>query len=397
MKKYIDYIFLVLMQLNARKNRTFLTMLAIGIGIGAMFLLISFVFGLQDLVLNRIAPVETLSTADISPGKLSYINDTALAEIKKIDGMAEVIPIINLNAQGSIDNRKTFADIAVNATKPDFITYDGLAIKEGGNFSADKSEALVTTAAKQLFSTPDNIIGKEIYLRKLTILNSGLSEQGISELPENVKIVGVVDDTETPAIYLSIDKVKALAPSMTNSGVKISMSDTSKMAQLEEKVNAMGFEVDAVYDMVEETSQLFNYLQAIFSLFGVIGLFVASIGMFNTMTISLLERTRDIGFMRAFGVTKSSVKSLFLVESGVIGLGGGIVGTSIGIVLAEVINSLLQLLAKKVASEGFSIFIFDWWMILLTIAFSVVLGVITGIYPARRAAKISALEAIRYE
>lgn len=394
--RFIDYFFIVLKQFSARILRTLLTMLAIGIGVGAMFLLISFVLGLQDLVMNRIAPVETLSTADISPSSLSYINDSSLNEIMEIPGIVDAVPMINLNAQGSIDDRKTFADISVNATLPKFITYDGIAIDEGKNFSPGSNEALITTAGKQLFSVNESMIGREIYLRKLVLTNSSI-ESEIPELPEKVVVVGIVDDDESPAIYTDVSRIKTLSPGINNSSVKISLGDVSKMNEVKEKINYMGFEANAVYDMVEETSRLFTYLRAIFSLFGIIGLFVATIGMFNTMTISLLERTRDIGFMRSFGASKRSVRNLFVAEAALIGFGGGIFGTGIGLIVAYAINNLITYFAQRVESEGFSLFIFDWRMIIATIFFSIILGIITGIYPAHRASNISALEAIRYE
>lgn len=395
--RFIDYFFLVTRQFSARKMRTFLTMLAIGIGVGAMFLLVSFVFGLQDLVLHRVAPVETLSTADISPGKLSYINDSSLNEIKNIPFVADVVPIINLNGQASVDDSKTFADINVNATLPRFITYDGIKIKSGKNFSENGNNALITSSGVKLFSSDDSILGREVYLRKLLPANSGSSDSYIPELPQKVTIVGIISEDETPALYIDIGTIKSLSSQLTNSGVKVSISDVQKMDEVKDRIAAMGFEASAVYDMVEETSRLFAYMQGIFSLFGIIGLFVATIGMFNTMTISLLERTRDIGFMRAFGATRKSVRNIFLAESALIGLGGGILGTVIGLIVATIVNNLLFFLALKVESEGFSLFMFEWWMVTLTILFSVIIGLLTGIYPARRAAAISPLEAIRYE
>jgi putative ABC transport system permease protein len=372
-------------------------MLAIGIGVAAMFLLVSFAFGLQDLVMNRIAPVETLSTADITPGNLSYINDTSFENVKKIENISDAVPIINLNAQGSIDGNKTFADITVNATLPRFITYDGIQIEKGKNFSENTYEAIITTAGSKLFSKSEDIIGTDVYLRKLVVTNSNLGDSEVSEITEKVKVVGIIDDDETPVLYINLSNVKDLAPQLSYSGIKISIDNVDNMETVKEKVSQLGFEADAVYDMVEETSKLFAYLEVVFSLFGVIGLLVATIGMFNTMTISLLERTRDIGFMRAFGATKKSIKNIFLTESAMIGFGGGFFGTLIGIIVASMINGLLQFLAQKVDSEGFSLFIFDWWMILIIIIFSIILGMITGLYPARRAAGISALEAIRYE
>ncbi|OQB05310.1 MAG: Macrolide export ATP-binding/permease protein MacB [bacterium ADurb.Bin212] len=392
----IDYLFLVIKQFSARKMRTFLTMLAIGVGVGSMFLLVSFVLGLQDLVLHRIAPVETLSTADISPGNLSYINDSSFEQVAKMPLVNAAVPIIYLSGQASDDGGKAFADISVNATTPDYIKYDGIAVKEGRNFQQGQGECLITRAAIQLFSEPE-MLGKYLNIRELIPANSNIANTSIPRVDGEVKVVGVLDNDEVPAVYIDIEKVKNVAPELNLSGIKISISDVSQINNLKEDIGEIGFEADAVYDMVEETSKLFNYIQAGFSLLGVIGLFVATIGMFNTMTISLLERTRDIGYMRAFGVSKQSVRSIFLTESALIGMGGGFLGIVIGLIVSIIINSSFRFLALKVGSEGFDLFIFKWWIILATLIFSILIGLITGIYPAKRASKISPLESIRYE
>ena len=392
-----DYLFIVIKQFNARKLRTLLTMLAIGIGIGAMFLLISFVFGLQDLVMHRIAPVETLSTADVSSGKLTYISDYHFEEIKKLPNVTDAVPIINLSAQASIDDEITFADILVNATDPKYIEYEGMKIVQGKNFLENSYEALITTAGTQLFTEKDDLLGKSIYIRKVVMAST--VEQGfeIDQLLEKVTITGIIQDDDSPIIYIDINNIKNIIPEASYSGVKISIDDVKLMEDVKEQISNMGFEASAVYDMVEETSRLFTYLQAIFALFGIVGLVVAAIGMFNTMTISLLERTRDIGFMRAFGISKQSVKKLFVTEAALIGFGGGIFGTMIGVVVSTLINNLIRLLAKKVESEPFDLFMYQWWMIVVIVVFSIFLGIFTGIYPAKRAAGISSLEAIRYE
>jgi len=395
--KIYDYFFLVLRQFSARKLRTILTMLAIGIGVSAMFLLLSFVYGLQDLVTHRIAPIDSLATADVLPGKLSYLDNNTIKRISDIPEVEETIPIDNLTAQSTLNGSQLFADLNLNATKPNFIKYDALTIAQGRNFVEGQAEIVITTAVNKLFFGTNIDLGQKMTFRRIAMANSEIQNQTIGDIPDEFTIVGIIADDETPTIYMNIDYIKNRMTTEYYSGIKIRVDDVENMQGVKEKISDMGYESSAVYDMIEETSKLFNYLRAIFALFGVIGLVVATIGMFNTMTISLLERTKDIGFMKAFGTTKKMVQKLFLTEAALIGFGGGISGVLIGLILAHGINLLINYIAIKYGGQGFDIFLILPWMIISSVVFSTFLGTFTGIYPSKRAANIPALEAIRYE
>lgn len=392
-----DYLFLVYKQFVTRKFRTFLTMFAIGIGVGTMFVLLSFVYGLQDLVTNRIAPMETLLTMDVTPGNLSILNDKSIADLKKIQGLEDVAPNWTLIGQANSKDGNPFADITVSASNAQNLTYDGQKIYKGRFYKDGEPECLVSRGALKLFLEDDSIIGKELNIRKLSLATGEKTETELPALQEKVRIVGIIDDLDVTTVYLEASQIKKIVPNLNYSGLKIKFDDAKNMSAIKDAVSNAGYEATAVYDMVEETARLFNYIRGAFALLGLIGLFVATIGMFNTLTISLLERTRDIGFMKAFGTTDKNVKRLFLTEATMIGLGGGIAGIVMGYLDVKIVSMIIDYITNAASAQKLVIFITPVWVIFLTVIFSAILGFITGLYPARRASKISALEAIRYE
>lgn len=155
--------------------------------------------------------------------------------------------------------------------------------------------------------------------------------------------------------------------------------------------------VSALSDTIEQANQIFKIIQIVLSSFGIIALIVSAIGMFNTMTITLLERTQEIGIMKALGATSMEVWNLFLAESVVIGFFGGVGGIMLGFLIGELFNFGINILARAFGGVEVDIFYTPLWFILLIIIFSTFVGLLTGFYPARRAAKINALEALRYK
>jgi len=119
--------------------------------------------------------------------------------------------------------------------------------------------------------------------------------------------------------------------------------------------------------------------------------------MFNTMTVSLLERINEIGIMRAIGITTRDIMKMFLLESVLMGFLGGLAGLAIGIAGAELANFGLNMLAKRFGGQAMDIFHQPAWFIIFIIAFSSIVGFITGIYPSVKAARINPLNALRYK
>jgi putative ABC transport system permease protein len=135
----------------------------------------------------------------------------------------------------------------------------------------------------------------------------------------------------------------------------------------------------------------------VLAVFGGIALTVSAIGMFNTMTVTLLERTAEIGVMRTIGASSRDIVVLFVAEAVIVGFLGGVVGILIGAGIGESLNFVLGLVAKKFGGDAVSLFRYPIGFLVFIALFSGAVGLITGLFPARRAAKINPLDAIRYK
>jgi putative ABC transport system permease protein len=142
---------------------------------------------------------------------------------------------------------------------------------------------------------------------------------------------------------------------------------------------------------------IFNIVGAIVGGIGGIALVVAAVGVVNTMVMAILERTREIGVMRAVGAKRSTISRLFTIEASILGFFGGLLGLGIGYVLVLVANPILnkQLSVNSIKSNN--IISLPLWLILTVLAVTTVIGMLSGLYPARRAAKLDPVEALRYE
>jgi putative ABC transport system permease protein len=169
------------------------------------------------------------------------------------------------------------------------------------------------------------------------------------------------------------------------------------MEKVREELIGMGFMVSAISDVIEQANKIFRVIQIVLGIFGIIALIVAAIGLANTMTISLLERTQDIGIMRAVGASPKDVRNLFLTESTLIGFAGGVVGIFIGKLVSLFFNLGINLLAKSLGAQPLNLFFTPSWFLIFIVIFSTLVGFSTGIFPARRASKLNPLAALKYK
>ena len=129
--------------------------------------------------------------------------------------------------------------------------------------------------------------------------------------------------------------------------------------------------------------------------FGVIALIVSAIGMFNTMTIALLERTVEIGIMKSIGASDLSISGMFVTEATIMGFLGGIGGVILGLLTGEIFNALINFVATKFGGTSLDLFFSPPWFIFMIVVFGTVVGCATGVIPARRASNIDPLDALR--
>ena len=175
------------------------------------------------------------------------------------------------------------------------------------------------------------------------------------------------------------------------------MDEEKNLNAVREAIISQGYIVSALSDIIEQANQIFRVVQIVLGLFGIVALIVSAIGMFNTMTIALLERTQEIGIMKALGAANADIWNMFLGESVIIGFFGGLGGVLIGLAAGEAFNYGINLLAGVMGGVKIDLFATPYWFVLFIMIFSTFVGFATGVYPASRAAKINCLDALRYK
>lgn len=225
---------------------------------------------------------------------------------------------------------------------------------------------------------------------------SGNDDQSIVSEDATYKILAVIPGTNNPFFYVQIADLKSLGVN-NYSQVRVVSTTKENLQPIRTKIESMGFSTTSVADTITRINSLFGTVRIVLGLIGAVALSVAALGMFNTLTVSLLERTREIGLMKAMGMTSVEVKNLFLTESMMMGLMGGLFGIIAGYVAGKFLSLVLSIFGVIKGVGFIDVIYLPFSFALLVFCLSVFVGLVTGIYPSRRATKISALNALRYE
>ena len=218
--------------------------------------------------------------------------------------------------------------------------------------------------------------------------------------------------------YKRVNKIRDDKNSDNNNGlenyqqVKVKVSDIDLVSQVDQAIKGMGFETYSLDSVREPMQKQMQQQQLFLGSLAAISLLVAAIGITNTMIMSIYERTREIGVMKVLGCRVGNIRAVFLMEAGLIGFGGGLAGVGISLLISKLLNYLSMnggmgadgggMLSGMMGgmggmASGSQLSIIPGWLIVAAIAFATVIGLISGFYPANRAVKISALEAIKHE
>jgi len=402
--KFTDLFELSIRMFKARPSRTILTILGMSIGISAILFLVSFGYGLQKTLLERITTSDSLLTLDVSEAKSGLINldSDMVAKIKEMPGVQDVSPSFQLTAQGHLDDLT--ANITSIGARPSFLKLGGIRVTNGEGLSDENPEGvIITKSTAQLFGKENSadLIGKEIQFTFYVPSQEEKTEGNLQanfarvDLAKKYKIVGTVDGEES-SIYINSDSLGDLNINRF-SQAKIRCNSQAEMALVRDKILESGLLVSSLSDTVDQANQIFKIVQIILMSFGIIALIVSAIGMFNTMTIALLERTEEIGIMKSIGASDISISLMFIMESTVMGFLGGLGGVGIGLAGGKIFNIALNMAAAHFHGESVNLFYSPLWFILSIVIFAAAVGLITGFVPARRASKIDPLDALRYK
>jgi putative ABC transport system permease protein len=179
--------------------------------------------------------------------------------------------------------------------------------------------------------------------------------------------------------------------------VEVHVKSPTQVQAVEDAIKKMGFNTFSIVDATRSLRQFFAVLDLFLGIFGSLALAVASIGIINTLVMAILERRREIGIMKAIGASDGDVKGLFFAEAGVMGVFGGFVGVALGWTIGRVINVGTNVYLKRQHFPPEQIWFVPWWLVIGAIGFAIVVSLLSGLYPASRAARLDPVQALRYE
>ncbi len=321
----------------------------------------------------------------------SFFSSDAAAEVILQKSFAEEL-LGKTQARGGVDKDKDKTDIAELA-KP-------LLGKELIMSYAERTATPASTVASGILPAP----------------SSGSASYSVISRQQALKIVGITDldpdsmrGTGRARVFLPLKLAQNLhvMPSemrdasvngeATYTSISVRVKNPNQVPAVEDAIKKMGFSAFSIVDATNSMRQFFAVLDVFLAIFGSLALAVASIGIVNTLVMAILERRREIGIMKAIGASDGDVRGLFFAEAGAMGVVGGIGGVALGWGIGRLINFVTNIYLARQHFPSAEIWSVPLWLVLGAITFSIIVSLLSGLYPAGRAARLDPVQALRYE
>jgi putative ABC transport system permease protein len=455
--KFYDVADLAVRNLRESVFRNSLTTIGISVGVASLVAMLSLGIGLQQLASRRLQKsglfdtVVATSRRDLRnfreqredgppPAESASLDESARQKIAQIPGVVEAYPDIRFVTDVRFDGKPHLTMVAgiPFSAKNNNDAFDGM---QGRFFSSDAGPEVIlqkSFAEELLGITPkpgtDNtsiaelaqpLLGKELTMRYAERTSSpsssavGQSDSAAYSVVSRervLKIVGLTDldpdslrGTARARVFLPLKLAQDLhimlsnlrdtsasdSPSYTSLSVRV--ENPNQVPAVEDAIKKMGFSAFSIVDATRSMRQFFAVLDGFLAIFGSLALAVASIGIVNTLVMAILERRREIGIMKAIGASDADVRGLFFAEAGAMGLVGGTVGVTLGWAIGRLINFGMNIYLERQHFPSAQIWSVPLWLVLSAIAFSIVVSLLSGLYPASRAARLDPVQALRYE
>jgi putative ABC transport system permease protein len=453
--KLYDSVELAARNLRESVLRNSLTTLGIAVGVASLVAMLSLGIGLQRLASRRLKTSGLFDTVVVTsrrdlrsfnreqenegpaPAESPELDEGARQKIAAVAGVVEAYPDLRFITELRFDDKPHLtmvAGLAFSSKESD--SFEGM---QGRFFSSDNAhEAVIqkSFAAELLGKPPAHgpdetpvadlarpLLGKQIVMR----YNERISGTGnrdsaafsvIShELP--LTIVGVTDldpdsmrgaararlfvpeqlleSLHAMQAYDYRDTSRAASNQPVYGTIIARVSGASKVDSVEQAVKKLGFNTFSILDATKGLQTFFKIIDSFLLIFGSLALTVACIGIVNTLVMAILERRREIGIMKAIGASDEDVRELFFAEAGAMGLVGGIAGTLLGWTIGRLINFGSNLYFQRLGIPHQDIWAVPAWLVALAIILAFLVSLLSGLYPASRAAKLDPVQALRYE
>lgn len=443
--RFSDIIAMSAGNLWKRKVRTVLTVLGVMIGTASIVVMLSLGIGLKSAMLEEITSQGSMTDINVynyswgGSGDSLLMTDKTIEEFLQMEHVTAATP--QLSSYVTISQGKYATGVQLYGVSQEYLSK--IPVAEGGTRPAPNTKKMELLIGNNVITdfydtstyyTPYYESGGE-ELADVDLMNRTLftqfesnyvvdSEGNYVEQPARKNIFPVVGLVEGEPddyndycwrMYTDIDSMKkylentyrgqAIPNQPTDKNGNpyrffcydtaiVSVDDLDNVEEVLTAITDMGYEAYSEAEWIESAQQELLIVEAVLGGIGAISLFVAAIGIANTMMMSIYERTKEIGVMKVLGCGLGNIRTMFLTEAAFIGFIGGIIGLIISYVLSFICNLVLP---AAMGYEGSKLSIIPFWLLLVAVIFSTLIGMIAGFFPAQRATKLSPLAAIRNE
>jgi len=392
----LDYFLMAVNSISHRKLRSWLTVIGIIIGVAAIISLITASRSLENTIetqFEQFGANRILISAKgfHGPGSLSQgLTQEDVKTIENIPGFKYVTPGLFRTAETKHNKEKGFTLVG-GLPAEDFETFfkdAGVEIQEGRTMKdKEKNVAVIGSGISKDMFSKELRIGDKIEVNKIEFKIVGIFKEIGNQQDDNQINIPLESARKVFDEPIRVDTIIAQVKSTND----ISILQKKIEKELERKRDDTNFQVLTASQILEQINQVLGVIQIFLVGIAAISLIVGAIGIMNSMYTSVLERTKDIGIMKAIGARNSDILKIFLIESGLIGLVGGIIGSILGTAMALIIGIFSK-------NSGFLITIkIEPLVLLFGLLFAFFVGVISGILPAIQASKLKPVDALRYE
>jgi putative ABC transport system permease protein len=390
---------------------TIVTMVSLGVGVQKEILEQFRSAGLETITVRPVTEERSAYTAFAEPRRTVLVTPELVEEMRAREDVVEVHPMVYVPWGATVYLQLGGKEMSVGVyvgdsiwgfhdpftASPQLLAGQELAEDSSGQLILSK-DALVALGYETQ-SDWEDVIGQEVHLvlkaPRGDTASFPLVVAGVEENSYWGANIGVEDALDLKLWWYNDPDI------LEHEGydiLRIKAASINDAAQIVEQLQKRGFEVESLRLLLENINRAMIVLQTMLGSIGTLALLVASIGIANTMIMAVYERTREIGVLKAVGASPGDIRKLFVAESSFIGLVGGFAGTILGWLLGLGLNRLvLAILRWQELPVRGTFFVVTSWLVLLALAFATVVGLLSGLYPAARAARLDPIEALRYE
>jgi putative ABC transport system permease protein len=361
----------------------------------------------------------------------AILDDAILAKIRQMKGVEVVFADVRFPAAVRFNENEEF--VLIQVLSSELASSRLIKLRAGKSYVSDRENSLIISDSllnRLKVKDFQSVLGKEIFLSTLSFDFSQINPLDLASLIQGdrlpfsketyaFKIAGVSERMGFggPAllrsdVFVPPDAAKDLkklpfsnlwdlfqspAGSQGYSLVNVKLSSPRFVDPVSEEVRDMGFQTFALMDQFEELKRGFLIMDGVLAVVGMIAIVVAALGIINTMVMSILERYAEIGIMKAVGASDRDIQKIFFFETSMIGLLGGLFGLALGWLVSVLINQIVNAFLIGEGIPFIQFFSFPWWLCLGAIVFAMLVSLVSGIYPAVRAARVDPVVALRHD